>query len=80
MIEVEEICDRVGILSRGKLIDCDTPSAFMTRHAEHKVRVERDDNGRYPKAIVQQRMLVTNRGDCFVERVNAVALHERVAQ
>ena len=45
MIEVEEICDRVGILSRGKLIDCDTPSAFITRHAERKVRVERDVNG-----------------------------------
>ena len=45
MAEVEEICDRVAILSRGRLVDTDTPSAFMTRHAERKVRVERDVNG-----------------------------------
>ncbi len=42
MTEVEEICDHVAILSRGKLVDSDTPIAFMTRHAERKVRVERD--------------------------------------
>lgn len=46
MTEVEEICDRVAILSRGKLVDSDTPSAFIMRHAERKVRVERDVNGR----------------------------------
>ena len=45
MMEVEEICDRVAILAAGKLIDCDTPSAFIMRHAERKVRVERDVNG-----------------------------------
>lgn len=45
MTEVEEICDRVAILSRGRLVDSDTPSAFMTRHAERKVRVERDVDG-----------------------------------
>ena len=45
MTEVEEICDRVAILSRGKLVDCDTPVAFMTRHAERRVRLERDVDG-----------------------------------
>ena len=45
MTEVEEICDRVAILSRGKLVDSGTPTAFMTRHAERKVRVERDVGG-----------------------------------
>ena len=40
MTEVVEICDHVAILSRGKLIDSDTPSGFMTRHAERKVRVQ----------------------------------------
>ena len=45
MAEVEEVCDRVAILSRGQLIDCDSPFAFMTRHAERKVRVERDVRG-----------------------------------
>ncbi|MEM7310511.1 MAG: ABC transporter ATP-binding protein [Planctomycetota bacterium] len=46
MAEVEEICDRVAILSRGRLLDCDTPVAFMTRHAERKVRIEIDAQGR----------------------------------
>lgn len=45
MTEVEEICDRVAILSRGRLVDSDTPIAFMTRHAERKVRVEREVDG-----------------------------------
>ena len=45
MTEVEEICDRVAILARGKLVDIDTPVAFMTRHAERKVRVERNADG-----------------------------------
>ena len=46
MTEVEEICDHVAILSRGKLLDEDSPSAFILRHAERKVRVERDVEGR----------------------------------
>jgi len=44
MEEVEEICDRVAILSHGKLIECDTPGSFVARYAEHKVvvRYEKD--------------------------------------
>lgn len=45
MTEVEEICDRVAILSRGKLVAVDTPVAFMTQHAERKVRFECDEDG-----------------------------------
>ena len=45
MGEVEEICDRVAILSRGRLVDCDTPAAFMTRHAERRVQVDLDVGG-----------------------------------
>ena len=45
MTEVEEVCDRVAILARGRLIESDTPAAFMTRHAEKKVRVEQDVEG-----------------------------------
>ncbi len=37
MEEVEQICDRVAILCRGKLVECDTPVNFMTRHAERRV-------------------------------------------
>ena len=51
MVEVEEICDRVAILSKGRLVDCDTPAAFMTRHAENKVRVERAKNGHQSREI-----------------------------
>lgn len=40
MEEVEEICDRVAIIARGRLVDCDTPSNFVLRHAERKVEVQ----------------------------------------
>ena len=46
MAEVEELCDQVAILARGKLVEWDTPAAFMTRNAERKVRVEREVAGR----------------------------------
>ena len=39
MEEVEEICDRVAILYRGKLVECDSPASFVARYAEHKVTV-----------------------------------------
>jgi len=45
MAEVEEICDHVAILARGKLIASDSPSAFIARHAERRVRLERDVDG-----------------------------------
>ena len=45
MQEVEEICDRVAILCRGKLVECDTPTNFVTRHAERKVAVQYERSG-----------------------------------
>ena len=39
MQEVEEICDRVAILCRGRLIALDTPLALRQQHVEHKVDV-----------------------------------------
>lgn len=45
MEEVEAICDRVAILCRGRLVECDTPTAFVTRHAERKVAVQYESNG-----------------------------------
>ena len=39
MQEVEEICDRVGILCKGKLIALDTPLALRQKHTERKVDV-----------------------------------------
>lgn len=45
MEEVEEICDRVAILARGRLVDCDTPVSFITRHAERYCDVQYDRDG-----------------------------------
>jgi ABC-type multidrug transport system ATPase subunit len=39
MQEVEQICDRVGILCRGKLIALDSPLTLRQQHAERKVDV-----------------------------------------
>ena len=45
MKEVEEICDRVAILAKGKLIACETPTSFITKHAERFCDVQYDENG-----------------------------------
>lgn len=39
MLEVEEVCDRVAILCRGRLVALDTPLALRQQHAERKVDV-----------------------------------------
>jgi ABC-type multidrug transport system ATPase subunit len=39
MREVEEVCDRVAILCRGRLIALDSPLALRQQHAERKVDV-----------------------------------------
>jgi ABC-2 type transport system ATP-binding protein len=39
MEEVEEVCDRVAILCRGKLVALDSPLALRQRHVERKVDV-----------------------------------------
>jgi ABC-2 type transport system ATP-binding protein len=46
MQEVEEICDRVAIMSRGRLIALDTPLALRQRHTERKVDVILKSNER----------------------------------
>jgi ABC-type multidrug transport system ATPase subunit len=39
MQEVEDICDRVAILCRGRLVALDSPLALRQQHTEHKVDV-----------------------------------------
>ena len=39
MEEVEEVCDRVAILCRGRLVALDSPLALRQRHVERKVDV-----------------------------------------
>jgi ABC-type multidrug transport system ATPase subunit len=46
MLEVEEICDRVAILCRGRLVALDSPLALRREHAERKVDVTLHDGGR----------------------------------
>ena len=46
MDEVEKICDRVGIMCRGKLVALDSPLALKQQHTERKVDVIREDGER----------------------------------
>jgi ABC-2 type transport system ATP-binding protein len=46
MDEVEKICDRVGIMNRGKLVALDSPLALRQEHTERKVDVIRKDGER----------------------------------
>ncbi len=46
MDEVEKICDRVGIVCRGKLVALDSPLALKQEHTERKVDVIRSDGER----------------------------------
>jgi ABC-2 type transport system ATP-binding protein len=46
MDEVEKICDRVGIVCRGKLVALDSPLALKQAHTERKVDVTRADGER----------------------------------
>src|SRR5262245_33309527 len=46
MDEVEKICDRVGIVCRGKLVALDSPLALRQEHTERKVDVIRKDGER----------------------------------
>jgi ABC-type multidrug transport system ATPase subunit len=44
MIEVQELCDRVAILCRGKLVALDTPLALRSQHYERRADVILTDN------------------------------------
>jgi ABC-2 type transport system ATP-binding protein len=46
MEEVEEVCERVAILCRGRLVALDTPLALRTAHTERKVDVTLADGSR----------------------------------
>jgi ABC-type multidrug transport system ATPase subunit len=46
MTEVEAICDRVGIMARGRLIALDSPLTLRQRHTERKVDVVLSDGDR----------------------------------
>ena len=47
MDEVEKICDRVGIVCRGKLVALDSPLALKQAHTERKVDIACADGERF---------------------------------
>ena len=59
MDEVEKICDRVGIMARGKLVALDSPLALKQRHTERKVDVIRGTAaiGPGPSVVVDGRTI-----------------------
>ena len=52
MAEVEQICDRVAIVCRGKLVDCDSPTGFVSRHAQRFVATQFEREGKVVRETV----------------------------
>lgn len=52
MHEVEQVCERVAIISRGKLIDLDSPTAFKARNTERIVDVVLERADGHEKLVV----------------------------
>jgi ABC-2 type transport system ATP-binding protein len=52
MHEVEQICDRVAIVNRGKLIDLDSPTAFKARNTERIVDVVLERGGAHERVSI----------------------------
>ena len=78
MEEVEAICDRVAILCRGRLVDCDTPTNFVTRHAEHKVAVQYEANSTTQRELLNmdheaERARLAH----IVQHISGVRLHSQ---
>lgn len=71
MDEVEQICDRVAILAKGKLLECDTPTAFITRHAERFCDVQYDRDG-----IMQRQSFHLDEADAR-QQLSNIILNER---
>lgn len=78
MAEVEQICDRVAILAKGKLIACETPTAFITKHAERFCDVQFDENNQ----IVRQTFHLDHASDRetlanIIQTKHCVRVHSR---
>ncbi|MCP4859455.1 MAG: ABC transporter ATP-binding protein [Fuerstiella sp.] len=78
MEEVEQICDRVAILCRGKLVQCDSPTSFVTRHAERIVAAQFERDGH----VVRESLNMDDRGQrdrlaCIVQNEACVSVHSQ---
>lgn len=52
MHEVEQVCDRVAIINRGKLVDLDSPTSFKARNTERMVDVVLERNGGHDRLAI----------------------------
>lgn len=78
MEEVEEICDRVAILCRGRLVECDTPTNFVTQHAERKVAVQYEADSKTQRELLDMDQSVERaRLAHIVQHESGVRLHSQ---
>ncbi|MBM83761.1 MAG: ATP-binding protein, partial [Planctomycetaceae bacterium] len=78
MEEVEQICDRVAILCRGRLVECDTPTNFVTRHAERKVAIQFERDGETQREMLDLDLQdERSRIAAIVEKEHCVRLHSQ---
>ncbi len=78
MEEVEQICDRVAILCRGRLVECDTPTNFVTRHAERKVAVQYEADDKTQRELLDMdRDVERTRLAHIVQHEAGVRLHSQ---
>ena len=78
MEEVEQICDRVAILCKGELVECDTPTNFVTRHATRVVAATFEREGQVMREaldldIEEQR----NRLAAVIQEEQCVRVHSQ---
>lgn len=78
MEEVEQVCDRVAILCRGRLVDCDSPTSFVARHAERFVDAQYEVDGAIVREEISMKDVVgRNRLSDIVRREECVTMHSR---
>lgn len=78
MEEVEQICDRVAILCKGKLVACDSPTSFVTRHAERFVSAQFERQGQ----VVREKLSMDdvqhrNRLASIIQSEQCVSMHSQ---
>ena len=78
MEEVEQICDRVAILCRGELVECDSPTSFVTRHATRIVATTFEREGQVIREFLDlDRDEHRNRLACIIQEEACVRVHSQ---
>jgi ABC-type multidrug transport system ATPase subunit len=76
MQEVEEICDRVAILNRGRLVALNTPLALRLEHAERKVDLILADGSRHVLQLDREEDRATLAGHVTAGTVASIKTRE----